>query len=71
MLKRKRTDLCLTEKKLAEILGINRSYVNKLLNHPERCNPTLNLIIHLAKALDVTPFFVLRFFLNSRKRNQE
>lgn len=71
MLKSKRKEKHLTELQLAEILGINRSYVNKLLNHPEICNPTLNLIIHLAEALDVTPFFVLRFFLNSRKKNQE
>ncbi|WP_455804293.1 helix-turn-helix domain-containing protein [Clostridium butyricum] len=71
MLRSKRKEKHLTELQIAEITGISKSYVHKLEKHPEKCNPTLNLIIHLAKALDVTPFFVLRFFLNSRKNNQE
>ncbi|WP_315941050.1 helix-turn-helix transcriptional regulator [Clostridium botulinum] len=48
-------------------IGISKSYVSKLENHPDKCNPTINLILKIAKELGLNPFFVFRFFIKNRK----
>ncbi|AOR24291.1 helix-turn-helix domain-containing protein [Clostridium taeniosporum] len=68
MLKKKRVEKNLTELEFAKRIGISKSYVSKLENHPTECNPTINLIIKISKELDVTPFFVFKFFIKNRKR---
>ncbi|MCR1132288.1 helix-turn-helix domain-containing protein [Clostridium botulinum] len=46
---------------------MSKSYVSKLENHPDKCNPTINLILKIAKELGLNPFFVFRFFIKNRK----
>ena len=70
MLKSKRKEKHLTEQQLAEKLGISKSYVNKLEKHPEKCNPTINLILKLSTILELCPYFVFKIFIKNRK-NQE
>ncbi|MCS6103483.1 XRE family transcriptional regulator [Clostridium botulinum] len=67
MLKKKRVEKNLTELKFAKRIGISKSYVSKLENHPDKCNPTINLILKISKELELSPFFVFRFFIKNRK----
>lgn len=67
MLKAKRKEKHLTVRQFAEILGISKSYVTKLEKHPERCNPTINLILKLSIVLGLCPYFVFKFFIENRK----
>ncbi|KAI3349021.1 helix-turn-helix transcriptional regulator [Clostridium botulinum] len=67
MLKKKRVEKNLTELKFAKRIGISKSYVSKLENHPDKCNPTINLILKIAKELELNPFFVFKFFIKDRK----
>ncbi len=67
MLKKKRVEKNLTELRFAKRIGISKSYVSKLENHPDKCNPTINLILKISKELELSPFFVFRFFIKNRK----
>lgn len=67
MIKTKRIEKHLTVREFAKILGISKSYVTKLENHPEKCNPTINLILKLSTILGLSPYFVFNFFLENRK----
>lgn len=67
MLKAKRREKHLTIRQFAKKLGISKSYVNKLEKHPEGCNPTINLILKLSITLELSPYFVFKFFIESKK----
>ncbi|KIL09264.1 Cro/Cl family transcriptional regulator [Clostridium botulinum] len=67
MLKKKRVEKNLTELRFAKRIGISKSYVSKLENHPDKCNPTINLILKISKESELSPFFVFRFFIKNRK----
>lgn len=58
-LQKLRTDRNLTQEKLAEIAGFDRTYIS-LLERGSR-NPSLVNIVRLAKALNITPDKLLKF----------
>lgn len=66
MLKKKRIEKRLTQLQLAEKLGISESYLNKLENHPNTCNPTVNLILKLSKELDLDSLKVFLYFTKDK-----
>lgn len=56
----------ITQLELASKLGVCNSYISELENHPEACNPTLDIILGLAKYLKINPYNVLDYFIKSR-----
>lgn len=66
MLKRKRKMIHLTELELAERIGVTEGYISKLENHPEKCNPTVNLILKLSRELNISPIKVFLFFIKDK-----
>jgi transcriptional regulator with XRE-family HTH domain len=58
-LQKLRTDRNLSQEKLAEIAGFDRTYIS-LLERGVR-NPSLVNIVRLAKALNITPDKLLKF----------
>jgi len=66
MLKEKRKEKGLTQSQLAENLTISESYMSKLEKHPCLCNPSVNLILKLAKELDLTPVKIFLFFVEDK-----
>jgi len=70
MIRRRRKDKKITQLELASKLGVRDSYISELENHPETCNPTLDIILGLAKYLKITPYNVLDYFTQSRKDNR-
>jgi transcriptional regulator with XRE-family HTH domain len=66
MLKRKRKLKRLTESELAKVIGVTEGYISKLENHPEKCNPTVNLILNLARELRISPTKVFLFFVKDK-----
>lgn len=66
MIKEKRKEKGLTQSQLAENLVISESYMSKLEKHPHLCNPSVNLILKLAKELDVTPVKIFLIFIEDK-----
>ncbi|KFX54657.1 helix-turn-helix transcriptional regulator [Clostridium botulinum] len=67
MLKTKRIKKQMTELELAKKIGKSEGYVSKLENHPNRCNPGVNLILKLAKELSLSPVIIFLFFIKDKK----
>jgi len=63
MLKNRRKYLGMSQKYLAEKLGISRSYLSKLENLKYR-NININTIRKISKELILDPFDVFSFFYN-------
>ena len=69
MLKEKRKEKGLTQSKLAKNLGITKGYLSKLENHPDLCNPNVNLLLKLAKELDLHHVKIFCFFIKEKLSN--
>jgi len=69
MLKKRRIEKHLTQEELAEKIVKTKGYINKLENHPERCNPNVKLILKLSKELDIDPIEIFSFFAENRKEH--
>jgi transcriptional regulator with XRE-family HTH domain len=67
MLKKRRLIKHITELELANKLGVTEGYISKLENHPEKCNPTVNLILKLSYALKIKPERIFIFFIKDKK----
>lgn len=67
MLKKKRSFKRLTELQLAKKIGVTEGYISKLENHPEKCNPTINLILKLSRELNINPMETFLFFIKDKK----
>lgn len=59
----------ITQKELALRLNVDKSYISRLENHPEYCNPTLDIILGLSEYLKITHYSVLDYFIMSRKNS--
>lgn len=70
MIRRRRKDKKITQLELASKLGVRNTYISELENHPESCNPTLDIILGLAKHLKVNPYRVFNYFIQSRENNK-
>lgn len=68
MLKKKREMRNLTELELAKRIGVSEGYISKLEKHPDKCNPTVNLILKLSSELMINPVRVFIFFIKDKKR---
>jgi len=66
MIKEKRREKGLTQSKLAKNLGITKGYLSKLENHPDFCNPNVNLLLKLSKELEIHPIKIFLFFIKNR-----
>jgi transcriptional regulator with XRE-family HTH domain len=53
MIKRRRTELGISQRELAKRVGVSDAYITQLETR-ERINPTLDVLKKLAKALKVT-----------------
>lgn len=53
MIKRRRTELSLSQRALAKLVGVSDAYITQLETR-ERINPSLNVLKKLAKALKVS-----------------
>jgi transcriptional regulator with XRE-family HTH domain len=53
MIKRRRTELGLSQRALAQRIGVSDAYITQLETR-ERINPTLDVLKKLAKALKIT-----------------
>jgi transcriptional regulator with XRE-family HTH domain len=69
MLKQRRKYKRITQIDLASKLNVRGSYISELENHPEVCNPTLNVMIGLSKHLKLNPYKVFDYFIRSRKNH--
>ncbi len=67
MLKNKRLKLNLSIEELSRKLNIKEDYLRKLEDCPNTCDPDINLIIKLSKALKLNPVKVFLFFVNHIK----
>ena len=67
MLRTKRKEKHLTLLYTAKKLRISEGYVSKLENHPGKCNPTVNLILEIAKLLEINPIIVFKFFIKDKR----
>jgi Predicted transcriptional regulator with C-terminal CBS domains len=67
MLKERRSSKRLTESQLAKKIGVTEGYISKLENHPEKCNPTVNLILKLSRELNINPLKTFLFFIKDKK----
>lgn len=67
MLKKRRSSKRLTESQLAKKIGVTEGYISKLENHPEKCNPTVNLILKLSRELNINPLKTFLFFIKDKK----
>ncbi|WP_271814129.1 helix-turn-helix transcriptional regulator [Clostridium beijerinckii] len=67
MLRKKRSFKRLTELELAKRIGVTEGYISKLENHPEKCNPTVNLILKLSRELNINPLKIFLFFIKDKK----
>ncbi|MBN7576042.1 transcriptional regulator [Clostridium sp. 2-1] len=70
MIRRRRKEKKFTQRELASQLRIRDTYISQIENHPESCNPTLDIILGLAKYLKITPYKVFDYFIMSRKNNK-
>ncbi len=70
MIKRRRKEKKITQMELRSKLGISSGYISDLENHPESCNPTLDIILGLAKYLKITPYKVFDYFIESRRNKK-
>ena len=52
-IRRVRTSQGISQERLAELAGMHRTYVSQL--EREKCNPTLDSLVHLAAVLGVQP----------------
>lgn len=68
MLKKKRIEKGLTQSKLAEKVGISKSYLNKLENRNHN-NTTIQVILKLSKELDICPVKLFLFFIEMDYNN--
>lgn len=66
MIKTARKRRNLTQEQLALRLGNNRSYVSKLENRSNGINPSLDQIIDLAKVLNLDPYKLASWFIDSK-----
>ena len=67
MIRRRRKEKKITQIKLASQLGVRDTYISELENHPGYCNPTLDIILGLAKYLKMSPHKIFDYFIQSRK----
>ncbi len=56
----------MTQEQLALRLQIDRSYVSKLENRSANINPTLNLIMDLAKVLKIDSYKLASWFIDAK-----
>lgn len=70
MIRRRRKDKKITQVELASKLGVRNTYISEIENHPESCNPTLDVILGLAKHLKINPYRVFNYFIQSRKQHK-
>lgn len=66
MIKEKRKEKKITQSELAKKLGISKSYMSKLENHPFLCNPNVNLILKISKELTLDPMKVFLYFIKNK-----
>ena len=67
MIKRRRKEKKITQLELRSKLGISSGYMADLENHPETCNPTLDIILGLSKHLKISPYKIFTYFIQTRK----
>ncbi|WP_270215498.1 helix-turn-helix domain-containing protein [Clostridium butyricum] len=56
----------LTQSQLAKRIKISESYISKLENHAQCCNPGVNLILKLSKELDIDSIEVFLYFIKNK-----
>lgn len=66
MIKSKRKEKGLTELELAEKIGISKSYINRIENHPSACNVSVKIILKLSTILEIEPEKVFLYFINNK-----
>ncbi|MCQ2017311.1 helix-turn-helix domain-containing protein [Clostridium butyricum] len=71
MIRRERKKKKLKLSDIAKELNVSESYISKLETHPQKCNPTINIILKLSKVLGLCPIFVFIFFIKHKKNDQK
>lgn len=65
MLEQKRKEKQLSQRQLAENLGVSNGYISQLEKHPETCNPTVKFILRLSKELGIDHLDLFSYFADS------
>lgn len=69
MLREIRINKGLSLRALSRISGISRTYLIDMEKHPGQVNPTVDMIIHLEKSLNVKPGTIYLYFVYCRENN--
>ncbi|WP_315074406.1 helix-turn-helix transcriptional regulator [uncultured Clostridium sp.] len=65
MLEQKRKNKQISQRQLAENLGVSNGYISQLEKRPETCNPTVKFILRLSRELEVDHLDLFSYFADS------
>jgi transcriptional regulator with XRE-family HTH domain len=67
LLEKRRLEKKLSLSQLAAKIGVTKGYLSRIEKHPQECNPTIIIILKLAKELDINPVSIFLYFVKNRK----
>lgn len=70
MIRERREEKNLTLLDVAKKINRSESYLSKLENHPNMCNPTIDIILKLSYELDLHRILVFEFFASAHDNNE-
>lgn len=70
MIKEARKKYGITQRQLALMVNLERSYISKLENRDKSINPTVKQIVKISKSLKIDPFSLSNWFVAHELNNQ-